>query len=210
MNTKLTFNLALIAVAFLAACGGKTSQSGEAATEEKEIAPEVTYTVDPAASEVAWSGEVAGVYGHHGVIEIAEGTISAAGDSITGGKIVIDMATIQPLDSASYTEEEGHRATDLVGHLSTGDFFLVEEYPVSTFVIKSHEGNKLVGDLTVRGTTKEETATITSLEVTPEGLVGSADLVFDRQDYKVSWVHFMKDMVLSDDIKIKLDIVAKP
>lgn len=212
MNAKLTLKSSLLLAVIMTACGGgKTStESKETTADAPVVVEEVTYAVDKGASEVAWSGEVAGVYGHNGVVGISEGTVTAKGDQVTGGKIVIDMTVIQPLDSASYTEEEGHTAADLVGHLSTGDFFLVEEYPTSSFVIKSHEGSTLVGDLTVRGITKEEKATVTSLEITPEGLVGSADLVFNRQDYDVKWVHFMKDMVLSDDIKIKLDIVAKP
>ncbi|MBU2913282.1 MULTISPECIES: YceI family protein [Reichenbachiella] len=208
MNSKISLVLAIVATVIMTSCGDKKSSTETTTTEEASTAVAASYTVDKAASTVAWSGEVAGVYGHNGVIEIAEGTITTAGDSISGGTVVIDMTTIQPLDSASYSEE--HPASDLVAHLSTEDFFKVEENPTSTFVIKSQEGSELVGDLTVRGITKEEKATIKSLVVTPEGLTASAELVFDRQDYEVSWVHYMEDMILSDDITIKLDIVAKP
>ncbi|PIB35350.1 hypothetical protein BFP72_08050 [Reichenbachiella sp. 5M10] len=209
MNTRNTLMMTILSAAILTACGGKKSTTEEATTDAvASEAKAMTYTVDQSASTVNWSGEVAGVYGHNGLIGIAEGTVSTVGDSIVGGTVVIDMTTIQPLDSASYSEE--HPASDLVAHLSTEDFFMVEENPTSTFVIKSHSGNTLTGDLTVRGITKEETATITSLTATPEGLTASADLVFDRQDYEVSWVHYMEDMILSDDITIKLDIVAKP
>lgn len=192
----------------MAACG--SGGSADTSSDKVSDAVAVDYSVDKENSVVSWSGEVAGVYGHNGVIDISEGSISVIGDSIVGGKIVINMTTIQPRDSASYKDEDGRRASDLVGHLSTGDFFLVESFPTSSFIIKKHEGNKLIGDLTVRGITKEETATITSIENGPEGFKATADLVFDRQDYKVSWVHFMKDMVLSDDIKIGLEIYAKP
>lgn len=210
MKSKISLFTLFIAV-LMAACGGKkgTSETTTESEEAVEVA-EVSYSVDTAASTVYWSGEVAGVYGHNGEIEIAEGAVTAAGDSITGGKILIDMTTIQPLDSASYKDEDGRRASDLVGHLSTGDFFLVEEFPTASFVITSHSGSDLVGDLTIRGITKEATATLSNLTVTPEGLTGTADLVFNRQDYEVSWVHFMKDMILSDEITIKVDLVAAP
>ena len=33
-------------------------------------------------------------------------------------------------------------------------------------------------------------------------------LVFNRQKYGVAWVHFMKDMILSDDISIKVNLLA--
>lgn len=197
----------LVVAVVLVSCGGSTSKATtETATTTTESV--ATYSVDKSASNVFWRGEVAGVYGHEGFINIAEGSLTTQGNTLTGGTIVIDMKTIQPTDSASYKDEDGRRATDLVGHLSNGDFFLVEEFPTSSFVIKSQTGNDLVGDLTIRGITKEVKATLSGLEVTETGLSASAELVFNRQDFKVSWVHFMKDMVLSDDIKVKLTIVA--
>ena len=209
MKTKFTIALATVAVVMLTSCGGGKSSEKAQSTEKSKSGSTSSFQVDTEASAVTWLGEVAGVYGHNGLIEISEGTIEVAGDEITGGKVVIDMTTIQPTDSASYKDEDGRRASDLVGHLSTGDFFLVETYPTSSFVIKSVKDGYLIGDLTVRGITKEEKAKLTSVEITEEGIKASADLVFNRQDYKVSWVHFMKDMVLSDDIKIGIELVAK-
>lgn len=205
MKLKITTILPLVAI-LLASCGGQSTNNEEKSTVE---AAAVTYTVDSQASVVAWKGEVAGVYGHNGVINIAEGSITAEGSQITSGSIVIDMKSIQPTDSASYKDEDGRRASDLVGHLSTGDFFLVDSFPTASFLIKSHVGNMLTGDLTVRGITKEETATVNGINVENGTLKASATLVFNRQDYKVSWVHFMKDMVLSDDIAINIELTAK-
>lgn len=207
--------MALALVVFMASCGGggqKTSETEEsdANTVEENTASEVSYSVAGADSEITWRGEVAGVYGHDGTIDISEGTVTAKGSTITGGSVTIDMTTIEPSNPEEYADEDGKRASDLKNHLSTGDFFLVEEHPTATFVIKSHEGDKLVGDLTIRGNTNEETASITSLEVTPEGLKATADLTFDRQNYDVAWVHYMKDMILSDDIKLGISVVAKP
>jgi polyisoprenoid-binding protein YceI len=203
---------ALVIAMVFASCSGNKSQESTESTEtentETTEAMEATFAVDPEASVVAWKGEVVGVYGHNGVIGIQNGSISAKGEQLTGGEIVIDMTTIVPLDSASYKDEDGSRASDLVGHLSTGDFFLVEEYPTASFKIKSHSGNQLVGDLTIRGNTKEETAEIKALNVSEDGLTGEATLVFNRQEYDVNWEHFVKDYVLSDDITIDLTIVA--
>ena len=133
MQTKLFYFTVVMAAALITSCGGKKEEKADAT---ETMAEEISYTVDPASSTVSWTGEVMGVYGHNGVIDLAEGQITAKGDSITGGKIVIDMTSIVPLDSASFKDEEGSRASDLVGHLSTGDFFLVEEHPTSSFVIK--------------------------------------------------------------------------
>ncbi len=209
MKSVLSSFIVIGLMAVLTSCGGGAKTSSENGTEvvSTEGTP-VTYAVNASDSEVSWKGEVAGVYGHNGVINIAEGSVTAKGNTITGGEVVIDMTSIQPLDTASYTSS-GKTPQDLVDHLTTGDFFLVEEYPTATFVIKSHTGNKLVGDLTIRGNTNEEEATITSLEVTDNGLSAKADLVFDRQKYEVAWVHYMKDMILSDDITIGISLSAK-
>ncbi|MEQ8239812.1 MAG: YceI family protein [Cyclobacteriaceae bacterium] len=207
MKKNYTTLLAAGALLILSACGTSGSKS-ETATEEKtNNATEVTYMVSDEASTVAWKGEVAGVYSHNGVIDIAEGAVMAKGETITGGNIVIDMTTIQPLDTASYTAS-GKKPQDLVDHLTTDDFFLVKEYPTASFKIKSHKGDQLTGDLTIRGITKEATATVSGLEVSPNSLKGSAKLVFNRQDFDVKWVHYMKDMVLSDDITLDIDLSA--
>lgn len=206
MNLKSFLNVTIVAL-ILSACGGQQSnKSEETATEQKEVS---TYAVDTQSSKVMWSGEVAGVYGHNGLINIAEGSVTTDGETVSGGTVVIDMTTIQPTDSASYKDEDGRRASDLVGHLSTGDFFLVDSYPTSTFKIKSQQGNLLVGDLTIRGITKEEKATLNAISVENGTLTASATLVFNRQDYEVSWVHFMKDMILSDAITIDIELVGK-
>ncbi|MEQ8417786.1 MAG: hypothetical protein RIB71_25110 [Imperialibacter sp.] len=106
-STKTLF-ASLIAASFLTACGGgnsTTESSAETAATEEVAA--TTYTVDPTSSVVAWKGEVAGVYGHNGVIEVANGSVTAEGAQLTGGDITIDMTSIVPLDSASFKDEEG-------------------------------------------------------------------------------------------------------
>ncbi len=204
--------LSLAVAVMVAACSGGTQKANDAEESAQEgesletNATTATFEVNVDNSEVAWKGEVAGVYGHNGVINIKQGSISVAEGKITGGELVIDMTSIQPLDSASYNEE--NTAQDLVNHLSTGDFFLVEEYPTASFVIKAHNANQLVGDLTIRGITNEETVDLSSLEITESGLVGAGKLVFDRQKYDVKWEHYIQDYILSDDIELILSITA--
>ena len=49
---------------------------------------------------------------------------------------------------------------------------------------------------------------ITSSEVTASGVNVSGKMVFNRQNYDVAWVHYMKDMILSDDIALTITLVA--
>jgi len=212
MKKLNTLAIIIILSIIISSCGGGSSSSSSEENAEApkatETAVEATFSVDSESSEVAWKGEVAGVYGHNGVINVQSGSLTVTDGSITGGEIVIDMTSIQPLDTASY-EASGKTPQDLVDHLTTGDFFLVDEFPTATFVVKSHEANQLVGDLTIRGNTNEETVELSSLEISEEGLVGAGTLVFDRQKYEVSWAHYIQDYILSDDIQIDLSITAK-
>ena len=54
----------------------------------------------------------------------------------------------------------------------------------------------------------EEIFEITSADMTDYGLSVTGTLTFDRQKYDVAWVHYMKDMVLSDDIALNITLVA--
>ena len=99
--------------------------------------------------------------------------------------------------------------THLQKHLTTTDFFNTDSFPAATFVITSVEGNAVKGKFTVRGKTNDETIQIESSEVIDGVASISGKLVFNRQNYDVAWVHYMKDMVLSNDIVISFKLVAK-
>ncbi len=49
-------------------------------------------------------------------------------------------------------------------HLKSGDFFGTDEFDKITFVTKSITENKVVGDLTIKGITNEETFNVNSTE----------------------------------------------
>lgn len=211
MNFREITILGTLAIG-LFACGGseqatETTNVETNVEESTEVVDKVNYTVNTDESTVAWSGGTAGVqvYGHNGVIAISEGSLELEGDVVTSGSITIDMTTIEPLDEA-YSEESPKEK--LVGHLSSGDFFLVEEYPTSTFVINSMDGNTITGDLTIRGKTNTETVTNVVIESSENGVKASGKLVFDRQKYDVAWKHFMQDVVLADEIELNIELVA--
>lgn len=214
MNKTRLFLSALAVGAMLTSCGGGTEANSNAeASNEETAAPEATaesvnWNVNTEESHIRWEGGTAGaqVYSHFGSIKLQKGSITTAGEEITSGDVVVDMTTINPEDP-NYSDE--HPASDLVGHLSTEDFFAVEQNPTASFVVKSVEGNSITGDLTVRGKTNEETFTIDHKEVTPDGMMHlNGTLIFDRQKYDVAWAHYLEDVVLSDDITLQIGIVA--
>lgn len=203
--------LSLVAVATMVACGGAADKAKDmagdatdAVTDKVEEVMEKTVSVKLDESNVMWSGEIlGGLKSHNGTLKITDGNLEMKGTDIVGGKFTVDMKSMNPLDS-NYSEDK--TAADLVGHLSTGDFFLVDSFPTASFVVKSADmtAKTITGDLTVRGTTKEETISDVALDMT--NMSASGNLTFDRQDYNVAFSTGAKDFVLSDDIKLKINL----
>jgi len=208
---------ATAAVLSIVACG--PSEAEIAAAKEKAVkdsieaaaSMEKTYMVDAAASTIAWAGHTSGakVYGHNGSISLNNGTITVKGGALLGGKFEVNMTAITPLDSnyAPDGSKEGTKA-NLLQHLTTADFFLTDSFPTATFVVQSVEGNTATGELTVKG--KTNTEKITDITITEENGTAKAagKLVFDRQKYGVAWKHFMKDVLLADDIELTIELVG--
>ena len=103
-------------------------------------------------------------------------------------------------------------------HLRTGEFFDTENHPTMTFksskVIKGDENKfKLVGDLTIRGVTKEVVfdcefygAVKDPWGNTKSGF--SAHTEINRQDFKVSWSKSLDSggLVVGDMVNITVDV----
>ena len=209
MKKNLLFVAAISVSVALASCAG----GGETATEESTTPEEVvvesnTWTIDSAASSVRWEGGTAGaqVYSHFGTIGVQSGMVTTEGGAITAGKFEIDMTSISPKDE-NYSEE--NPASKLAGHLASDDFFSIETYPNASFVAKSVDGNTISGDLTIKGKTNEETITVENVEINGDNMNATGTLVFDRQKYDVAWAHYLKDVVLSDDITLNITLSAK-
>lgn len=209
---KNTLIIAALSVsAALASCSGE-STNAEVAKSDAPLETRgevVSWTVDAEQSTIKWTGGTAGaaVYAHFGNIDVKSGALMTEGKSIKGGAFVVDMTTVTPKDNG-YNEE--NTAAKLVGHLATADFFNVEAYPESSFKITSVKGDKIMGNLTIRGNTNPETIEVSNMTMNEDGsMTATGTLVFDRQKYDVAWKHFLKDTVLSDDIKLEITLVAK-
>lgn len=204
---------------FMASCGGGSETKKEGAKEEsheghdhssddsKKNMEKATYSVDTEASTVKWEGGTSGVqvYSHSGTIDISKGEVMTKGNEITGGMVTIDMTTINPTDS-NYGEE--NPPSKLVGHLTTGDFFLVDSFKTATFEVTSATADAITGNLTIRGNTHEETINVEKIEMKDGSMKVNGKLTFDRQKYDVNWKHYLKDVLLKDDIELDFTLVA--
>lgn len=194
---------ALVTVSMLASCGGNQEQNVESAT----TFPPVSIEVDTATSVVKWSGTMVGAYTHEGTLKLNSGSFTTIGDSVTAGSFTVNLATIVPTD-ANYDASKGNTAEKLVQHLSSPDFFDVANHPTATFeVIEVNSDGKVTGNLTVRGVTNMEVLQNVSID-SATGTTTAA-LTFDRQKYGVAWASPMKDMVLSNDIVLNIELKAK-
>lgn len=196
--------LGVAAAAVMYSCGEATEKTNTT-TSTDTTATEETYSVNKEGSVVNWKGTMLNVKEHTGTLKLTEGKLTVKGNQITGGTFTSDIKSIIPTD-ANYNEE--YTKEKLVGHLLTADFFDAEKFPTSTFVVKSANGNTITGDLTVRGITKEEKVTDVVVEKTADAIKATGKLVFDRQKYDVKWDSGAKEMVLSDDIELNIELVG--
>lgn len=172
-----------------------------------------TWIIDPTHSEVNFKVKhlmISTVTGNFGTYE---GSVETANDEDFAGSKVSFSADI---DSISTGQEQRD------GHLKSADFFDAENFPKLTFASTSmekvdDENYTLIGDLTIRGTTKQVT-----LKAEFGGIMGdfygNTKAGFDisgkinRQDFGLTWgaVTEAGGVVVSDEVRLAFNIqVAK-
>jgi len=204
----ITLPAIIISSAILFSCSEANTEPRDTNTNLNASNETTSYSANVKKSSINWKGEVAGIYSHIGTIDLQSGSLTFNGDQISGGEFVVDMTSISPTDNGTFKDQDGGRISDLQGHLSTEDFFATATYPTSKFVITSVEGNIVTGNLTIRDKTNEESFEISLMERDGNDVKIEGSITFDRQKYDVAWVHYMKDMILSDDIVLTINLLA--
>jgi hypothetical protein len=100
----------------MVACGGES-------TPEEVQVDMTTMSVDTEASSLSWKGSKSPEYFHTGTVQFSEGSADFVDGAMTNGSFVIDLSTIATTDA----ELPDDKKAMLVGHLSSPDFFNVEE-----------------------------------------------------------------------------------
>jgi polyisoprenoid-binding protein YceI len=196
-----------LGIAFTSCNNEKKSSGAMDSTKDAELSTDQTaMAIDLEKSTVKWTGSLVGVYNHYGTLDFKSGSISIKDGKINEGVFVIDMKTMKPADE-NYNPDEGSTKEKLIQHLSSADFFDVENYPEASFTIKKHENNTITGDLTIRGKTNEEVVKNVQIKKENGKKVFYGTMTFNRHKYDVTWKHPMKDKVLSDDIELKIKLV---
>lgn len=166
--------------------------------------------IDTTASTVQWTGKkVTG--SHSGSIKLKNGTLKIENGELVGGNFTIDMTSITNSDLS------GDQKANLEGHLKSGDFFGVDKYPTATFEITQAVPQgpgkyKVVGDITIKGTTEEVQFSAT-LEETKEQYIAKAEFAIDRSKFNVrygsgSFFDNLGDKTIYDEFDLKVEIVS--
>ena len=102
---------------------GKKVEAESAKETAKTSQSATVYTVNTASSAINWVGSKP-TGQHSGTLNLSSGNLAVVDGNITAGEFVLDMNSIANADMAG---QEGQQK--LEGHLKTGDFFEVENYP---------------------------------------------------------------------------------
>ncbi len=138
---------------------------------------------------------------------------------VAGTILVADEPTESSVDVTIQAASFTTGAADRDAHVKSGDFLDVENHPTLTFVsraIKDFGDNEfsLVGDLTVRGVTREVTlkAEFEGVAKSPWGaeVIGfSAVGEIDREEFDITWNAALETGGVLVGKKIKLEIEAE-
>jgi polyisoprenoid-binding protein YceI len=166
----------------------------------------------------------------HSTIEfrVAHMVVSKTTGHFTDYQGFIDMdaeaGTVKAIEATIKTASVNTNHEKRDAHLRNPDFFDVEKYPTMTYKMKSYkktaEGYQAVGELTLRGTTKDITLTGNFNGVAKDPLGNlragfNAEGKLNRKDFGMVWSKTLDSggLVVGDDVYIKLDvecIKAKP
>jgi polyisoprenoid-binding protein YceI len=165
------------------------------------------FKIVSAQSNIGWVGKkVTGA--HNGTIAVKEGELILNGDRLTGGKIIVDIASIKILDITDPATN-----AQFAGHLASDDFFSTEKFPEATLEITSVSGKHVEGNLTIKGITHPAGFDV-AVNVKDDRLTATGKLVIDRTKYGMKFRSgsFFKDLgdtLIYNDFELNISVTAK-
>ena len=164
-----------------------------------------TWNFDGSHSEVGFSVRHAGISKVRGNFDTVDAALQI-GSSLEDSKVAATIKT------ASFNSNDENRDA----HVRGEDFFDVEQFPEMTFESKRVEGAgetyKLIGDLTIRGITKEVVidTEFNGVAVDPFGATRagfSGQTVISRKEFGLTWNAALEagGVLVGDKVTINLD-----
>lgn len=215
MNRKTLLLTALALMVVAAGCDSEIDDKPAAviseavAVEAVDEAPAETeedttasreFAIDVDASSIGWVG--AKVTGDHvGGFEDWTGTAVAKNGTLDKLSFDVDTRSI-------FSDHER-----LTGHLTSDDFFDVENYPESAFtstrIVKTKDGDndyEITGEFTIRGVTQTVTFPAT-IELSEDELKATSEFTINRFDFGIEYAGQPDDLI-RDEVLLKIDLTA--
>jgi polyisoprenoid-binding protein YceI len=182
--------------------------SGTSTQEVSNAVPAGTWTVDPVHSSVEFQVRNMGIVWVRGVFTNFQGTFESTGEP--GGVRASGTVEAASVDTRAEPRDQ---------HLRGADFFDVENYPQikfeSTRIEPDNGGLRVVGNLTIKNTTREVEfdATVHGTVDDPWGnqRVGiEATGVLNRRDFDLNWDNRTPSgaQLASDEVRLNLHLGA--
>lgn len=161
------------------------------------------WKVDPTHAEIGFKVKhmmISTVKGHFDSFDVE---VSADDNEFKNAsvKVEVDIASINTKNS------------DRDNHLKSDDFFNAEKFPKMTFESTAFDGEKLVGNLTIRDTTKEVELDVdfNGIAVDPYGQTKAGFEVsgeINRKEFGLSWgaVTEAGSIVVAENVKLQMDL----
>lgn len=171
---------------------------------------------DPNTWTIDTSHSAAGFAVKHMLVSTVRGTLGPVTGTVTwDGKNLSSVKANVSIDVAGIDTANENRDN----HLRSADFFDAANHPKVTFVSKRVEpgaggGFKLVGDLTMRGVTKEvvldvegPTSAITDMQGN-QRVGATATTRLNRKDFNIVWNRALDGggVVVSDEVDVTIDL----
>lgn len=231
MKSKIQLFVIALTFIFFAACQGTSSDTESEAEIEKTETTDVPdtepveeeasdnaviYTIDPSVSLIEWEGTKKFInFSHTGTLQFKSGNVGVEDGKLTSASFVVDMTT---LDNDDLKGRDSY--DNLVGHLKSDDFFSVDTYPESSFMLTSIQENEnadgfthtATGKLTIKDITKDVSFPL-NIKLDENNFKANAALVFDRTDFGAKYgsddfFDVVKDKAIKNEVKINLRIKA--
>lgn len=174
------------------------------------------YTLEKSSSKIDWWGYKlfrSDATSHNGTTRFDKGKLVL--DAKNQLKEASFTADIESIDCEDLKKNAKDKAK-LESHLKSADFFNVGKFPTASFVLKSVTTSgdkkfplKLTGDLTIKEITKPVSFKAKKEIKGKEMRLESEKFMINRKDFKVEYEANYKDVVIKNDIDLKVLITAK-
>lgn len=165
--------------------------------------------VDPASSAVSWKAEKT-TGAHTGTVAIKSGTLTMYCGQLAKGTVLIDMSALAVTDLSSPDKQK------LENNLRGDNFFDTGKFPEAKLEIvsvdhgseKVHHFITVLGNITLRGVTKQIVFTADVVKSNYENFSGLADIVLNRKDFNIATDNIKYNTFIYKDIRLHVSLQA--